>query len=130
MVSLMKKNEELTKRLQGVEEIARSAKDQNVRFFGQVAVDRLLGFNEIPAGSVVLVDLACVQARRGVWLPLSLPGVYATRTDPVSASTVSDPWLCTYSIDTATLQVQQYWVRAVAEDGKTPAFSLCTFRPS
>ena len=129
LVAFMQKVEQLGKRVTEVELGAQAAKDGAIRFFGQVNVARLLGFTSIPAGGEVREDLAVVQARQGDWLPLSYPVVYVSRTDPSTSSTVSDAWLRTFSVDAATLQVQEYWVRSVAEDGKTPAFSQCTFRP-
>ena len=127
LVGLMQKVEEQGKRLQEAETVAKAAKDSAVRFFAQVGVPRLLGFNSIPPNSDAREDLACVQAHKGDWLPVALPVVYVARPDPESSSTVSDAWLRTFSVDALTLQVQEYWVRAVGDDGKTPAFARCTF---
>jgi hypothetical protein len=127
LVGLMQKVEEQGKRLQEAETVAKAAKDSAVRFFAQVGVPRLLGFTSIPPNSDAREDLACVQAHKGDWLPVALPVVYVARPDPESSSTVSDAWLRTFSVDALTLQVQEYWVRAVGDDGKTPAFSRCTF---
>jgi hypothetical protein len=79
IASLIEKVEAADKKISAAQEAALAAKDSSVRFFGQVAVPRLLGFKSIPADGEVSIDAACVQASKGDWLPLSYPLVYVPR---------------------------------------------------
>jgi hypothetical protein len=106
---------------------APSSTTGGTQFYGLVGAERVLVFDEIPAGGEISEETAKAAAKKGQWIVLFHPVTHVERKGNLGGA-VTDVWARTSSVapDGST---KDMWVRFTAEDNTTKAFKKLAWYP-